>query len=100
MYSIPRYYNLRSPLISKIENLTRLGQNFSPFSELILTFITRYRNMTCKYYLKQPKSMLEKKLIAKLAKHLALIQTFDSTTYHPLTHRNFNIVGEHQNLVL
>ena len=50
------------------------------------SFITKFNNMTYKYYLKQPKSMLEWKLIEKLARNPEFMSEIDRTVYHPLTH--------------
>ena len=46
----------------------RQGHKFSQISEKNTTFITKFNNMTFKYYLKQPKWMIEGKLFEKLAK--------------------------------
>ena len=51
---------------------------------MTLTFITYLLNITYEYYLKQPKSMLEWRLIEKLAKNPKLIKAFDRVLSHPL----------------
>ena len=51
----------------------RQGHKFSHISEMKITFVTEFSNMSFKYYLKQPKSMLDWKLIAKLAKNPMLM---------------------------
>ena len=86
MYNVNRYYSLRPYLITKIEYFTRQGYKFSHISEMKITFITNFKNMTFKYFLSQLKSMLEWKLIEKLAKNPMLMSEVDRTIYHPLTH--------------
>ena len=86
MYNIHRYYSLKAHLLTKIEIFMRRGQNFSHFSEISFSFITKFNNMTYKYYLKQPKPMLGWKLIEKLARNPGLMSEIDRTIYHPLTH--------------
>ena len=54
--------------------------------------------MTYEQYLKQPKSMVEYKLIEKLAGNPKLLQDKNVPIYHPLTHHYFNIVGDNQDL--
>ena len=86
MYNVNRYYSLRPYLITKIDYFTRQGYKFSHISEMKITFITNFNNMTFKYYLTQPKSMLEWKLIEKLAKNPMLMSKVGRTFYHPLTY--------------
>ena len=86
MYNINRYYSLRRYLITKIEYFNRQGHIFSHISEMNFSFITKFNNMTHKYYLKQTKSMLEQKIIEKMAKNPMLMSEIDRTIYHPLTH--------------
>ena len=52
------------------------------------TFITDHRNMTYENYLKQPKSMLEWRLIQKLARN-SEPKAFD-LSYHPLIRNYYN----------
>ena len=86
MSNVNRYYSLRRYLITKNDFFLRQGHNFSHISEMFIIFITKFNNRTFKYYLKQPKSMLEWKLIEKLAKNPMLISEADGNIYHPLTH--------------
>ena len=53
-----------------------IEQLFSQLSELGITFVSTSKNMTCEYYLNQPKSMLEWKLIEKLIKNPRLKHEF------------------------
>ena len=48
-----------------------------------ITFITDLRNMTFEHYFNQPKSMLEWKLNAKLAKNPELIKILENNS-HPM----------------
>ena len=66
-----------------------------------LTSITNPNNMTYEYYLKQPKSMLEWRLIEKLSRNLNLIKAFDRTHSDPLTREKCQIdPAEKQNLYI
>ena len=72
-------------------------------SEMTLTFITNFNNTTYEYYLKQPKSMLEWRLIEKLARNFYLKKTFDRTPSHPLIREYSNVdtlKNEDQNMEL
>ena len=96
MYNVNRYYSLRPYLITKIEYFMRQGHKFFHFSEMNITLITKFNNMTFKYYLKQPKSMLEWKLIGKLAKNPMLMSEVDRTIYLPITHAYDHIQDEEE----
>ena len=90
LYNIRRKYcswNLRTLLISKIEYFESKGYKFSHISEMNIVFITDLRNMTYKHYINQPKSMLEWKLNALLAKNPKLIRAFNINTNHPLVRK-------------
>ena len=86
MYDVNRYYSLRLYLITKIEYFMRQGHKCFHIPEINITFKTKFNNMTFKYYPKQPKSMLEWKLIEKLAKNPMLMSEVDRIICHPLTH--------------
>ena len=86
MYNVHRFYSLRAHLETKVEFFMRQGHNFFHFSGMSFSFITKFNNMTYKYCLKQPKSMLEKKLFETLSKNPGLMPEVDRTIYHPLTH--------------
>ena len=58
---------------------------------MTLTFITSFNNITYEYYLKQPKSMLEGRLIEKLARNPKLIKAIDRTLSHPLIREYSNV---------
>ena len=65
----------------------RCGHKLSHSSKLILTFITNFNNITYEYYLKQPKSMLEWRLIEKSARYPKLIKAFWSNSFTSTTSR-------------
>ena len=93
LYNIhPDGWNLRRPLISKIENLENDGHKFSHISEMNIVFISHQRNITYEYYLRIPKSMLEWTLIKKLASNPKLIKAFNINTYHPLIQKYRHII--------
>ena len=62
----------------------RYGHIYSHLFETKLTFRTNLINMTCESYLKQPKSMLDWRLIEKLARNPNLIKAFVRNISHPL----------------
>ena len=84
MYDLPHCYNLRKCFITKIDRFMRYGHELSFISELNFTFITDFDNKTYEFCLKQPKSMLECRLIENLARNPKLINAFDRTLSHPL----------------
>ena len=43
------------------------------------SFITKFNNMTYKYYLKQPKSMLEWKVVEHLSRNTRLMSEINGT---------------------
>ena len=62
----------------------RYGHKVSHISEMNFTFITNLNKITNEYYLKQSKSMLQWRIIEKLAKNPKLIKAFDKIHSHPL----------------
>ena len=64
----------------------RYGNKLSHISEMNFTFITNLINIKYEYYLKQSKSMLEWRIIEKLARNPKLMKTFDRNISHPLMH--------------
>ena len=86
-------WNLRRILISRIEYFESNGHKFSHISEMNIVFITDLRNMTYDHYLNQPKSMLEWKLNALLAKNPELIKYFINSSHSLIrkySHNNDN----------
>ena len=75
-------FHLRN-LLSKIKYYEKRGHKFSQISEMNITFVTDLRNMTYEHYLHQPKSMMEWKLNAILAKNPELIKILGNRS-HPL----------------
>ena len=49
-------------LTKKIESCRKRGYRFSHISEMNFTFITNLKLLTCKHYLEQPLSMVERVL--------------------------------------
>ena len=91
MLNISERY-IRQNLLSKIEYFNSSGYIFSHISEMNITFITYYKNMTYEYYPKQSKSMLEWKLNEKLARNTELKRAFNRNTSHPLIRKYDNVV--------
>ena len=82
-FNISACFYLRNFLLSKIRYFKRYDHKCSHTSEMNITFITDLRDMTYKHYLNQPKSMLEPRLNAILAKNPELIKKFTNSS-HPL----------------
>ena len=74
--------------MSKVEYFTTEGHRFSHKSEMTLTFINNFKKITLKYYLKQPKILLEWRFFEKLA---IFIKAFDRTLSHPLIRGSCNV---------
>ena len=71
-------------LISENNFLERSPRKFSHISEMNINFITDFKNLTYEYYLKQPKSMLERKMNSIFAKNLELTRIFAEDSTHPM----------------
>ena len=69
--------------MSKIEYFTIEGHKFSKISEMTLTFISNFNNITYELYVRQTKSMLEWRLLEKLARNPKPKKAFDRTLSHP-----------------
>ena len=82
-------YYLRDSVLSKIKYYEKLGHKFSLLWEMKITYISDLRDSTYEHYLNQPKSMMEWKLNAILAKNPELIKVLGNSC-HPL--ENFNIL--------
>ena len=80
-YSISDGFYSRNFLLSKINIFERYGHKFSHISEMNITFVSDLRNMTYEHYLNQPKSMLEWKLNAILAKNPELIKILGNSSH-------------------
>ena len=97
LYNIHRAgWKLRSYLISKIEDLENKGHKFSHITRMNIQFISNLRNMTYRYYLQIPKSMLEWTIIKTLANNLQLTKAFNIYTYHPLIRKYRHIIDNRE----
>ena len=56
-YNIQSFWDLSRNLISKIDYFEKQGYKLSNICEMKITFISDLRNMTCKHYLNQHKSI-------------------------------------------
>ena len=91
-YSVSAGYYLKDSVLSKMKYFERQGHKFSHISEMNITFISNLRNMTYEHYLQQPKSMLEWKLNAILAKNPELIKSLNRFHIHPLITKYQNLL--------
>ena len=91
MYNSHRHYYLRQYLVTKIDYFLRYGHKFSHISKMTLTFLTNFKNITYEYFLKQPKSMIEWRLIEKLGRNPKLIKAIDRTLSNPLIREYSNV---------
>ena len=85
-YSISHGSYLRNFVLSKIKDYEKRGHKFSHISEMTITFISDFRKMTYEHYLNQPKSRLEWKLNAIVARNPELIKTLGNSS-HPLNRK-------------
>ena len=82
-YNIHKFWDVGRYLLAKTEYFGRQGCKFSHICDMKTTFISDFRNWTCRHYLIQPKSMIEWKLNEKLSRNPELIKTFRNIS-HPL----------------
>ena len=83
IFIIQSSYYLKQYLITKREYFMRYGHNFSHISDKNFTFITNPNNMTYETYLTQPKSILEWRIIDKLARTSNPTKALDRAHSHP-----------------
>ena len=83
-------YYFREFVLSKYRYYEKRGHKFSHISKMNITFVAHPRNITYEHYLAQPKSILEWKLNALLAKKPKLIGIFGNSS-HPLIRENQHI---------
>ena len=67
-----------------------MGYKFTNISEMNISFITNFRNMTYEHYINEPKPMVEWNLIKKLAKDSSLLKNITKTS-HPLIRKYINM---------
>ena len=79
---------LKKPMLSEID---KKPPYFPRIIEMRISFISSIRNMTHKYYLKQPKPMCERKLNEIIAKNSKLINCVNRNICHPLIRKYSNI---------
>ena len=91
-YSVSAGYFLRHFVLSKIQFYVKLEYKISHIFEMNITFISDLRKMTYEHYLIQPKSMLESKLNAILAKNPELIKILGNSS-HPII-RKYQHINE------
>ena len=72
--------------------INKACDKFSHIPELNITSISDLRNMTYDYYLQQPKSLLEWKLNAILAKNTELLKSLNRSQIHPLIRKNQDLL--------
>ena len=70
--------------MSKIDYFVRYGHKFFLIFDMNFTFITNFNKIPYEYYLKQPKSILEWRLIENIARNPKLLKAFHRTLSHPL----------------
>ena len=92
-YSVSGGYYLRDFVLSKLEFFERHGHKFSHISKMNIIFISDLRNMKYEHYLNQPKTMLEWKLNALLAKNPEPIKVLGNSS-HPLIRKYQHIIED------
>ena len=83
-YSNRDPFNLKRYLLYDIEDFINKGHTFSHIDEMNILIVNDRMFMTYDFYLKQPKSMLERKLNVKLARNPNLINSLNRFHIHPL----------------
>ena len=91
-----RYINIasNSDIVLKKSIMSEIDKKrhyFSRMIEMRISFISSIRNVTHKYYLKQPKPMCEIKLNEIIAKNPKLINCLNRNICHPLIRKYSNI---------
>ena len=91
-----RYINTtsNSDIVLKKSMLSEIDKKrhyFSRIIEMRISFISSIRNMTHKFYLKQPKPMCEIKLNKIIAENPKPINCLDRIIFHPLIRKYSNI---------
>ena len=83
--------NLKRYLLFYIDSCEINGYKFKNINHMIIKTITCKCNMSYKYYINQPMSMLERRINFIIAKKSKLIKSLDRNKNHPLIRKYSHI---------
>ena len=93
-HNITDYLNLEDCLLFLINSCQSRGYNFIIINHITIKILTCMCNMSYKYYINQPMSMLERRINFIIAKNPQLINSFDRNKNHPLI-RKYSYINEY-----
>ena len=85
------YINIKSYLLFYIDSSEINGYKFENINHMIIITISCKCNMSYKYYINQPMSMLERRINMLIAKNPRLINAINRTKNHPLIRKYSHI---------
>ena len=85
------YINIKSYLLFYIDSCELAGYKFKNINHMIIKTISCMCNMSYKYYINQPMSMLERRINMIIAKSPQLIKLLDRNKNHPLIRKYSHI---------
>ena len=85
------YINIKSSLLFYIDSCELAGYKFKNINHMIIKTISCKCNLSFKYYINHPMSMLERRINMIIAKNPQLINALDRTKNHPLIRKNSHI---------
>ena len=85
------YINIKSYLLFYIDSCELAGYKFKNINHMIIKTISCKCNMSYKYYINHPMSMLERRINIIIAKNPQLINALDRTKNHPLIRKYSHI---------
>ena len=88
---ITEYINIKSYLLFYIDSCEINGYKFDNINHMIISTISCMCNMSYKYYINQPMSMLERRINMIIDKSPQLINVLDRTKNHPLIRKYSHI---------
>ena len=85
------YINIKSYLLFYIDSCEINGYNFKSINHMIINTISCKCNMSYKYYINHPMSMLERRINMIIAKNPQLLKSLDRNKNHPLIRKYSHI---------
>ena len=85
------YINIKSYLLFYIDSCELAGYKFKNINHMIISTISCKCNMSYKYYINHPMSMLERRINMIIAKNPQLIKSLDRNKNHPLIRKYSHI---------
>ena len=85
------YINIKNYLLFYIDSCEVNGYKFKNINQMIIKTISCICNMSYKYYVNQPMSMLERRINFNIARNPRLINSLDRNKNHPLIRKYSHI---------